>query len=449
MHNQTSMKNLLIIISILLVACDGNQTTSKMEENSIPTFSGKNGEVVLMTLDPGHFHAALVQKDMYEQISPKAYVYAPKGDDVLLHLDKINQYNSRNESPTKWEEVVYTGDDYLEKMLQEKPGNVMMVAGNNGRKTEYIQQAVANNIHVYADKPMVIEPDEYELLKETIESARKQGILVYDIMTERFEITTILQKELSEFETVFGQLEKGTPENPAISKESVHHFFKYVSGNPLKRPAWFFDVTQQGEGIADVSTHLVDLIMWECFPEQGIMPEEVEVISGKRWQTELIPSQFNKVTGTSEYPAYLQKHVVSDSVLQVYSNGEIIFTVKGVHGKASVIWNYEAPEGAKDTHFSMMRGSKDKSAIEKGLKEALKTLSNKYPDLNMQPNDAGWEIIIPDKYKVGHEAHFAQVTEKYLSYLKAGKIPDWEYQNILTKYLITTEAYKLSHQQIN
>ena len=87
-------------------------------------------------------------------------------------------------------------------------------------------------------------------------------------MTERFEITTILQKLLSHNETVFGQLKTGSKEEPAVTKVSVHHFSKVVSGNSLIRPAWFFDVRQQGEGIVDVTTHLVDLIQWECFPEQ-------------------------------------------------------------------------------------------------------------------------------------------------------------------------------------
>ena len=35
----------------------------------------------LVTLDPGHFHAALVQKSMYDSIAPTVYVYAPEGDD--------------------------------------------------------------------------------------------------------------------------------------------------------------------------------------------------------------------------------------------------------------------------------------------------------------------------------------------------------------------------------
>ncbi|MFQ8805711.1 MAG: putative oxidoreductase C-terminal domain-containing protein [Alistipes indistinctus] len=34
----------------------------------------------------------------------------------------------------------------------------------------------------------------------------------------------------------------------------------------MTRPAWYYDVTQQGEGIADVTTHLIDLAAWKCFP---------------------------------------------------------------------------------------------------------------------------------------------------------------------------------------
>ena len=73
--------------------------------------------------------------------------------------------------------------------------------------------------------------------------------MLYDIMTERYEITTIIQRELSMIPEVFGALQKGTPEEPAITKESVHHYFKYVSGSPLIRPAWYYDVKQQGEGL--------------------------------------------------------------------------------------------------------------------------------------------------------------------------------------------------------
>ena len=41
------------------------------------------------------------------------------------------------------------------------------------------------------------------------------------------------------------------------------------------------------------------------------------------------------------------------------------------------------------------------------------------------------------------EAHFAQVTENYLRYLRAGRLPDWEVPNMITKYATIMQAYKL------
>ena len=161
---------------------------------STPSFSGAPGEVKLMTLDPGHFHAALVQKNMYPTVDSVVHVFAPAGDDLQQHLNRIEQYNTRAENPTRWEEDVYTGPDFFEQMIEQKPGNVVVLSGNNAKKTEYIQAAVDNGINVLADKPMVIEPDEYALLEEALALADERGVLLYDIMTERFEVTTRLQR---------------------------------------------------------------------------------------------------------------------------------------------------------------------------------------------------------------------------------------------------------------
>jgi hypothetical protein len=122
---------------------------------------------------------------------------------------------------------------------------------------------------------MVINSQEFEKLKGAFETAAKKNLLLYDIMTERFEITTIIQKELSMMPEVFGTLQKGTPDNPAVQKESVHYFYKYVSGNVLTRPTWFMDVDQAGEGIVDVTTHLVDLVQWECFPGKVLTIQKI------------------------------------------------------------------------------------------------------------------------------------------------------------------------------
>src|SRR5213078_3905973 len=118
------------------------------------------------------------------------------------------------------------------------------------------------------------------------------------------------------------------------------------------RPAWFFDVTQEGEGIVDVTTHLVDLIQWECFPEQIIQPEnDLKMLSARHWTTALTSEQFKKVTGLDDFPDYLRKEV-TDGSLHVLSNGEFTYRIKGVHAKVAVTWKFEAPQGAGDTHYS-------------------------------------------------------------------------------------------------
>ena len=86
-------------------------------------------------------------------------------------------------------------------------------------------------------------------------------------MTERYEITSILQRELVNDPDIFGAILPGTAEEPGVRMESVHHILKLVAGVPNLRPAWFFDVHEQGEALADVGTHLVDLAQWTLFPD--------------------------------------------------------------------------------------------------------------------------------------------------------------------------------------
>jgi predicted dehydrogenase len=426
----------------------------------------------IITVDPGHFHAALVQKFMYADVDPLVHVYAPPGADVVEHLKRIESFNTRADDPTSWRMETYTGKDFFEKMLEDKPGNIVVLAGNNARKTDYIVRSVEAGLNVLADKPMAITPADYRKLEKAFATAEAKDVLLYDIMTERFEITSILQRELSQRPELFGTLMEGSPQQPAIVKESVHHFSKVVAGAPLIRPQWFFDVRQEGEGIVDVTTHLVDLVQWQAFPEQALDPKDARVLSARRWSTQMTPAQFKQVTGAASFPAYLQKDV-RDGNLHVYSNGEFTYRLKGIHAHISVIWNFEAPPGAGDTHFSTMRGTKAALTIRQGeaekyrpvlyiekgsnvaasthdaaVKAAIASLQQKYPGVGVRrataAEKAAWVVTVPDKYSVGHEAHFAQVTENFLGYLRDGKLPEWEVPNMLTKYATIMQAYELS-----
>jgi hypothetical protein len=134
-------------------------------------------------------------------------------------------------------------------------------------------------------------------------------------------------------------------------------------------------------------------------------------------------------------------------------------------------WNSEAPEGAKDTHYSMMRGTQANLVIRQGaeqqykptlyvenhtaapedpfaerLQAAVDRLKDRYPGLTVRREAGSWVVAAPANFDLGHEAHFAQVTENYLRYLKAGKLPDWEVPNMITKYATIMKAFELSRR---
>ncbi len=459
------MKKLFLpFLSLLILASCGSGGSKQNQAKSDTNMENKY-LVNLMTVDPGHFHAGLVQRIMYDQVNPEVHVYAPEGPDYIKHLDRIRAFNVRADNPTTWNEIVYTGTDFYEKMLEDRPGNVVVLSGNNLKKAEYITRAVNAGLNVYADKPMIILPEDFTKLEQAFKTAAEKGVLIYDIMTERFEVTTILQKLLSMKEDVFGKLITGSAKEPAVSKISVHHFLKLVAGAPNIRPGWFFDVDQQGEGIVDVTTHLVDLIQWECFPEQILSPSDVNISAAKRWPTIITKDQFRAVTNLDEFPDYLQKDI-KDGKLNVFANGEIVYQIKGIWAKVSVEWNYEAPPGGGDTHYSIMRGTKCDLVIKQGAEEKFKptfyvenikgatvkdfseTLKNALstlPYTGLTVEFAGknsLKVNIPDEYRISHEEHFGQVTEKFLEYMEAGKMPDWEVPGMITKYYTTTSGLK-------
>ncbi|PVD51258.1 oxidoreductase [Terrimonas sp.] len=458
------MKRITIIILVALTAAFGCQSPSETKADSEKNDSSM---VRLLTLDPGHFHAALVQKTSYPDIDTTVYVYAPEGAEVDAHLSLINQYNTRDENPTHWNEVVYKGADFAEKMLAEKKGNVVVLAGNNRLKTDYIKRSVDAGLNVLGDKPMAINTDNFTKLVEAFDAAKKNNVLLYDIMTERSEITNIIQKELMHDPVLFGEIKKGSEKDPSVFIESIHYFFKNVSGKPLVRPLWFFDPAQQGDAIADVATHLVDLVQWQCLPEVSLdYSKDINITSASIWPTPLTPTQFASITGKNEYPDYLKPLIEKDSILQTHANGEMNYTIKGIPVKIIARWDYKAEAGG-DSHHAIVKGTKSTLEIRQGKEENFKpvlyiipangkdadsvitqsiaTISTKYPGVSVEKiNTKEWKVIIPAKYNVGHEAHFGQVMERYLQYLKEKKLPEWEVPGMLAKYYTTTKALEIA-----
>ena len=429
-------------------------------------------EVKLVIVEPGHYHAALIQRDMYPRVSPRVSVYAPLGPELLDYLNRVTSFNTRKESPTQWQLDVHTGAGFFERMLAERPGNVVVFAGRNREKIGRIVQSLEAGFNVLADKPWIITSADLPKLASALDIAERKGLVGYDVMTERHEITSILQKELVSASDVFGQLIPGSAADPAVTAKSIHHLMKLVSGVPFRRPAWFFDIDECGEGMADVGTHVVDLVQWTAFPREPVNYQtDIRMLNARRWPTTIGQKQFEQVTGETDFPAYLSRWVKGGQ-LEYYSNTAVLYAVRGVHVKLDILWNWEAPKGAGDVYEAVFRGTRSRTEIRQGtaegglpelyvrpntatlrdevfaaLKKKIDSLQAQWPGVAMTILGEEARIVVPEKYRVGHEAHFAQVTREFLGYLQEPKsLPTWEKSNMLAKYYICTKGVELSRE---
>lgn len=457
----------VVISSMLMLSCSGQAKNDANGSTSV--FTGEPGEIKLVVLNPGHFHASLLQKFSSPQVNDTVYVFAPEGVELDQYLASIEAYNTRQENPTDWVEIVYTGEDYLEKMLSDKNGNVVILAGNNKKKTEYIYEAINAGFNVLSDKPMAINRENYYLLTSAFDNAKVNNVYLYDVMTERYEIINTLTRELMSNIELFGNLQTGTPEEPAVVMENLHHFYKEVSGVPLVRPAWFYDVEQQGESIADVANHLVDLVQWQCFPDEVIdHTSDVILTSADHWPTKLTLEQFTRSTGLNSFPDFLQKYV-EDSYLEVFANGTINYQLKGVNVSVTALWNYESTDGGGDTYNGQIKGTnasieivqsnsvdyikelfiqKDKSieeqTFDENIEKAISDLQNSYPYISaVKVSEGRYHIIAPTEFRKGHEDFFGMVADKYFGFLVNRDMPQWEISNMIAKYNTTTSALEM------
>jgi predicted dehydrogenase len=429
-------------------------------------------DVRLMTLDPGHFHAALVQKEMYSGVAARVDVFAPLGPDLLEHLNRVAAFNRRSENPTAWALEVHTSPDFFERMLRERPGNVVILSGRNRVKIDQIVASVRGGLNVLADKPWILKSDDLPKVEAVLAEADSKRLVAYDIMTERFETTTMLQRALVNDKATFGEIMQGTESEPAVYMESVHHLMKVVAGAPNVRPPWFFDTAEQGEGASDIGTHLVDLVQWTVFPEQAIdYRADVRVLAAQRWPTWIPENDFRRVTATSGFPNSFASSV-KDGKLEYYCNTLFSYSVRGVHAKLNVIWDWEAPTGSGDTHFAVYKGTRARVEVRQskadrfrpelyvvpnsaevkkqvlaGVQAKVQAMQRDFPHIGVEDRGAEIHITVPDPLRVSHEAHFAQVTENFLRYLRdRATLPAWERPNMLAKYYVTTKAAELSRQ---
>ncbi len=421
----------------------------------------------LITLAPGHFHAALVQKRALHGVHHRAYVYGPLDGDTLSHLARLTAFNARHDNPTSWNIDLRAGDDYLDRFAREQPGNTVVLSGRNRPKIDLMRLAVANGLHVVADKPWIVEHADFPKLEALVREAELREVLVWDVLTERHEVTNWLQREFTRDSELFGAWQVGTPEVPALWMRSVHFLKKTVSGQPLVRPWWWFDPRVSGEAMGDVGTHLADLSMWLIAPEQAIdHTTQIVMLAATRSPLPLTQEQFRDVTGLSAFPEELRPFAVK-GVLQYAGNNTATYTLRGVHVTLETAWGYEASSGG-DTHDSVVRGTKatvsvrqppggrpevfvaatdaaDHAAMVNRLRARCDSLQRDYAGPSVLDLGAEAQVMIPESWRTTHEDHFAAVMDEFVQYFNTpGAVPSWELPNALARYYITTKAVEVA-----
>jgi predicted dehydrogenase len=420
----------------------------------------------LMTVAPGHFHAALVQKRAMYGVHPRAHVYGPLDGDTVAHLTRLASFNNRFDSPTAWEVDLRAGGDYLQRFVREQPGNTVVLSGRNRPKIDLMRLAVENCLHVLADKPWIIEHADFPKLEALFREAELREALVWDVLTERFEVTNWLQRELVRDPEVFGSWQVGSQDRPALSLHSVHHLKKIVNGQPLVRPWWWFEPEISGEAMADVGTHLADLAIWFIAPEQPVdHATQIQMLAADRTPLLLSEDEFRQVTRLAGYPAELRSRVVAGQ-LYYAGNNTASLTLRGVHVRLSTAWEFESPGG--DAHQSYARGTRatisvrqqpsgrpelyisaadpgDHADLLKKLRDKCDSLQREFSGFSVADLGSEMQVLIPESWRTGHEEHFAAVMDEFVRYFHTPRaVPAWERPNALARYYITTKAVEMA-----
>ncbi len=415
----------------------------------------------LIVVDPGHFHAALAQKEMYPNVAETVRVYAPVGLDLVDYLMRIARFNTRADAPTTWRLDIRAGDDFLDRMAGEKAGDAAIFAGRNHEKIGMIARAVEAGLHVLADKPMIIRRDQLPALAAVLDAAAGQGLVIQDMMGGRQEVTRSLTRLLHADREVFGEQLPGTPAEPGVEMTSLHHLMKMVSGVPNPRPPWYFDVRQQGDALADIGTHLVDRVHGTLFPEAALdHGRDIAIDSVRRWSTMMDRGQFRQVTGAMDWPAYLAGDVAGDT-LAYRCNTHLDYAVRDIHVGLDMVWEWLEPAGGGDTHTETWRGTRARIELRHGPDEGWRpqlyvvpladiggalgrrvaALAETYPGLGLEERAGEWRIVIPDALRIGHDAHFRELTKSFLARVEQRQgLTAAERANLLVKYYVTTAA---------
>ena len=405
----------------------------------------------LLFLDPGHFHAALTFRVPHPRVADDVFVYAPDGPELRDFLALVDRFNRRPDDPTRWRPVVTTAADPLARLLADGRGDAVVLAGRNGGKARTIRRLHDAGLHVLADKPWLVNPEDLDDIRPVLAG----WPLGMEITTARHDVTNQVLERLVHARDVVGDFRDDAP---AVELASTHCLEKLVDGAPLRRPAWFFDVRVQGSGAVDIPTHLVD-------QTQRLVADadEPELLRARAWPTPVPEDAFRRLTGHATFPPDLAP-LVEDGALRYLCNAELTYRIGRVTARATARWALTAPPGGGDASRVAAHGTRadvvleqsvhtghrrrvvvtprgDGVAVARALHALVAAAAAELPGISVAPAPPdGHEILIPDALRTGHEAHFALVLDEFLRAIDDHRWPASLARRTRAKYALLAEA---------
>jgi predicted dehydrogenase len=414
----------------------------------------------LLFLEPGHFHAALTLRIANARVHERVHLYARPGPEADAFLAVVEAFNSRSHDPTRWRVDVHQGEDPLGALVDDRLGDIVVIAGRNDSKLATIARLHAEGFSVLADKPWLVSSAALGELRQ----ATRGPPLAMDIMTTRFDAHARLAKRVTENTALFGSFSPSDGGEPAIELASVHHLYKVVNGVPLKRPPWYYDVTVQGDGLVDIQSHMVDEVQWLLEGEElWDYESHVALDTARRWSTPVSTGLFQASTGEDTFPGRLAGDTV-DGVLELPCNGEIAYRLRGVPVRQRAEWYEREPPGGGDLHRVQIRGSRARLELDRGpetdfqarlrlvpgagetlpLEAAVAGWQREFPGLVAEPEADAFHLRLPRALVSTHEEHFAMALDVFLDRLEEGSWPRRLSRRIRLRYTLLAKARELA-----
>ena len=273
-----------------------------------------------------------------------------------------------------------------------------------------------------------------------------------------------------------GVRRRSTParrERPGVFMESEHFLCKTVAGVPLRRPPWFFDVDQQGEGLsrrrhAPGRSGAVGPLPRPADRRSTDVATRAAPAGCRRCSSR---ADFQKVTGEADFPAVPGRAASSSGQLLYYCNTTRLVRAArrprvaerrlGLRGRPGAGRPAPSPASAARASFVEVRQGEAETASARGVRRPARRrprpasadavrgsrrCRTAIPGVGVESRRrraAGWRS--PTGCRVGHEAHFGEVTRQFLAYLAdPARLPAWEEANMLAKYHVTTHGVRLA-----